>query len=163
MFFQNHGNVTRVQVHKGYCFVQFEKGTEAKAAIDKENGSMLLGKRIDVKTAVRNTNKQEQPNDNSDNMNEMDQSHGGGVDEWHRQDFPEENDYRGGGRGRGGQNDRGGRGYDRGGGRGGFDRFNDRGRGGYDRGGGRGGYDRDHIRGGGRGGFDRDRGKKINK
>ena len=73
MFFQNHGNVTRVQVHKGYCFVQFEKGTEAKAAIDKENGSMLLGKRIDVKTAVRNTNKQEQPNDNSDDMNEMDQ------------------------------------------------------------------------------------------
>ena len=111
---------------------------EAKAAIDKENGSMLLGKRIDVKTAVRNTNKQEQPNDNSDNMNEMDQSHGGGVDEWHRQDFPEENDYRGGGRGRGGQNDRGRGGYDRGGGRGGFDRFNDRGRGDYDRGGRRG-------------------------
>ena len=60
MFFQNHGNVTRVQVHKGYCFVQFEKGTEAKAAIDKENGSMLLGKRIDVKTEIRYTNKQEQ-------------------------------------------------------------------------------------------------------
>ena len=74
---QNHGNVTRVQVHKGYCFVQFEKGMEAKAAIDKENGSMLLGKRIDVKTAVRNTNKPDQPNDNvssNDNMNDMDHS-----------------------------------------------------------------------------------------
>ena len=107
VIFQNHGNVTRVQVHKGYCFVQFEKGIEAKAAIDKENGSMLLGKRInvsisrkknnnfffmmnnnnnfsreigkriDVKTAVRNTNKPDQPNDNvssNDNMNDMDHS-----------------------------------------------------------------------------------------
>ena len=93
---QNHGNVTRVQVHKGYCFVQFEKGMEAKAAIDKENGSMLLGKRIDVKTAVRNTNKQDQPNDisaNNDNMNEMDQSRGG--DDWRHQDYQEENEYRG--------------------------------------------------------------------
>jgi len=179
--FKNHGNVTRVQVHKGYCFVQFEKGMEAKAAIDKENGSMLLGKRIDVKTAVRNTNKQDQPNDisaNNDNMNEMDQSRGG--DDWRHQDYQEENEYRGDrGRGRGGRGgdrgDRGSRGrggdrgdrgrgnYDRGrggydrGGRGGFDRF-DRGRGNYERGGGgvRGGYDRDHR--GGRGGFDRDRG-----
>ena len=151
---------------------------EAKAAIDKENGSMLLGKRIDVKTAVRNTNKQDQPNDisaNNDNMNEMDQSRGG--DDWRHQDYQEENEYRGdrgnnnylyiyiilkpkksiqlsyklfiSGRGRGGRGgDRGDRGSR---GRGG-DR-GDRGRGNYDRG--RGGYDR-----GGRGGFDRfDRGR----
>merc|ERR1712158_123529 len=69
-------------------------------------------------------------------MNEMDQSHGGGVDEWHRQDFPEENDYRGGGRG----------GYDRdhirGGGRGGFDRDRGRGRGGR---GGYGNYREEHY------------------
>ena len=50
---QTHGNVTGVAVHKGYCFVQYERPENAAKAIEKEAGSMFLGKRIDVKPAKR--------------------------------------------------------------------------------------------------------------
>ena len=40
-------------VHKGYCFVQYDKKASADSAIEKENGAMFLGKRIDVKPAKR--------------------------------------------------------------------------------------------------------------
>merc|ERR1712156_1134006 len=51
--FKTHGNVTGVAVHKGYCFVQYERPENAAKAIEKEAGSMFLGKRIDVKPANR--------------------------------------------------------------------------------------------------------------
>ena len=48
-------------VHKGYCFVQYEKNASANSAIEKENGAMFLGKRIDVKPAKRGAAKEPEP------------------------------------------------------------------------------------------------------
>ena len=48
-------------VHKGYCFVQYEKSASANSAIEKENGAMFLGKRIDVKPAKRGAAKEPEP------------------------------------------------------------------------------------------------------
>ena len=75
---QTHGNVTGVAVHKGYCFVQYEKPANAQAAIEKENGSMFLGKRIDVKPAKRGARDAEEPSrsrdrDERDNREEYSQ------------------------------------------------------------------------------------------
>lgn len=146
--FKSHGNVTGVAVHKGYCFVQYEKAEQAKTAIEKENGGMFLGKRIDVKPAKRGAATKEpepEPPKRNDPPAQNRPAEGNRRDDYNRP----QNDYdRGrGGRGRGGRGgDRGGYGNDRG------DYGNDRGGYGGDRGYGRGG---DRGRGGrGRGRFD---------
>lgn len=145
--FKTHGNVSGVAVHKGYCFVQYEQPSEAKIAIEKENGSMFLGKRIDVKHAKRgskDTNKNNEDTSKGNQHYEQDQQQQSHDDYQgygrHQQDYDQQESWhpRGG---------RGGRGRGRGRGRGGgyYDDYNPRGRGG--RGGSRGG------RGGGRGGY----------
>lgn len=114
--FKKHGNVKDVAVFKGYAFVQFEKALEGQAAIENENGAMLLGKRIDVKPAKRNTRTSDPPppapkedrrdENRHDNRNQEFQDQGGPpVDDWYDN------------QGRGGYH-----GGNRGGGRGGFDR-----------------------------------------
>ena len=103
-------------VFKGYAFVQFEKAPEGQAAIDNENGAMLLGKRIDVKPAKRNTRTSDPPppapkedrrdENRHENRNQEYQDQGGPpVEDWYDN------------QGRGGY-----QGGNRGGGRGGFDR-----------------------------------------
>ena len=52
--FEVHGKVSGVMVLKGFAFIQFEKESEAKVAIEKEKGTEIGGKKIDVKKATQN-------------------------------------------------------------------------------------------------------------
>lgn len=141
-------------VHKGYCFVQYEKPQNAQAAIEKENGAMFLGKRIDVKPAKRGAGPPKEPEPRQEEFpsrqrHEEEPPHKSQPqrsDEQRDRDYnrsydDDDGNYRG--RGRGGD-----RGYGRGGrGRGGG--YNDRGRGGGYNDRGRGGGYNDRGRGGG--------------
>lgn len=100
-----------VAVHKGYSFVQFETNQEASKAIEKENGSMFLGKRIDVKTAKRGPPKS-QNSEYSEEQQEFTKQQQAQDQDYNNQNYNNQNynhyneDFRGRGRGRGG-----GRGY----------------------------------------------------
>ncbi len=131
--FSSHGNVEGVSVFKGFAFVQFSEAGSASAAIEKENQTEFLGKRIDVKTAKRGPPKNnpppEQPTSEAPPTEAKD---GAAADPPMREATSEPQyppNYRGRGRGRGGYD------YDRGRGRG-RGGYYPRGRGGYYGGGG---------------------------
>jgi len=177
--FKSHGNVTGVAVHKGYCFVQYENPQNANQAIEKENGAMFLGKRIDVKTAKRGPPKEnpnpprqeerpqrqeEEPPQHKSQPQRTEDQRDKDYKRPYNYDDHDDGNYRG--RGRGGDRGRG-RASDRGGYNDDYDDGNYRGRGrgrGGDRGRGRGGDYNDRGRGGGyndrgRGGGYNDRGR----
>lgn len=58
--FEVHGKVNGVMVLKGFAFIQFDNEAEAKIAIEKEKGTEVGGKKIDVKQA-KQQKVQEQP------------------------------------------------------------------------------------------------------
>lgn len=49
--FGMHGRIMGVLVNRGFGFIQFETGDQARAAIDNENGTNLAGRRISVRKA----------------------------------------------------------------------------------------------------------------
>ena len=61
--FEVHGKVNGVMVLKGFAFIQFDNEADAKVAIEKEKGTEVGGKKIDVKQA-----KQQKPRDQPQQM-----------------------------------------------------------------------------------------------
>ena len=55
--FETHGQVNGVMVLKGFAFLQFDKDTQARQAIEQENGSEFNGRKLDVKPAKNNNNR----------------------------------------------------------------------------------------------------------
>ncbi len=51
--FKKHGVIRSVKILKGFAFVEFSNESEAKSAIEGENGTELCGKNLEVKTVVR--------------------------------------------------------------------------------------------------------------
>nr|XP_023025330.1 nuclear receptor coactivator 5 [Leptinotarsa decemlineata] len=49
--FKQHGNIIGLSLNTGFAFIQYEHDHEAQAAIQKENNSMICGKKIIVKQA----------------------------------------------------------------------------------------------------------------
>jgi len=54
--FEAHGPVSAVMVLKGFAFIQYEKDVHAKIAIERENGVLFNGKKLDVKPSKSNNN-----------------------------------------------------------------------------------------------------------
>ncbi|XP_057652609.1 nuclear receptor coactivator 5 isoform X1 [Diorhabda carinulata] len=50
--FKQHGTIAGLSLHSGFAFIQFEKESEAQSAIQKENGTLVCGRRITVKQAL---------------------------------------------------------------------------------------------------------------
>ncbi|CAH1156184.1 unnamed protein product [Phaedon cochleariae] len=62
--FKQHGNVVGLSVNLGFAFIQYEHDQEAQTAIQKENGTIICGKKIMVKQALDKT-KPLNPNQNT--------------------------------------------------------------------------------------------------
>lgn len=64
--FKKCGSILGVIVQRGFGFIQFEEEASAKEAIKNEHGVMFQGKKLNVKQAFDNKNKQ---NDNEQTGN----------------------------------------------------------------------------------------------
>lgn len=54
--FSKHGNILGVTLNRGFGFIQFSTEASATAAIQQENGSFFQGRKLIVRTAVKNNN-----------------------------------------------------------------------------------------------------------
>lgn len=49
--FSKYGKILGLVINSGFAFIQYETEQEAHAAIQAENGTVLMGKKIDVRQA----------------------------------------------------------------------------------------------------------------
>lgn len=59
--FKKHGNILGIVVQRGFGFIQFEQESSAQEAIKNEHGVVFLGKKLNVKQAIDNKNKNQPP------------------------------------------------------------------------------------------------------
>ncbi|XP_017768938.1 PREDICTED: PAX-interacting protein 1 [Nicrophorus vespilloides] len=53
--FGSHGKILGLVVQRGFGFIQFENESQAELAIKNEHGTMLFGRKINVRQAIENT------------------------------------------------------------------------------------------------------------
>lgn len=52
--FSKHGQILGVSMNRGFGFIQFANEASATAAIQQENGTQFQGRKLNVRTAVKN-------------------------------------------------------------------------------------------------------------
>ena len=57
--FSKYGTVLGITMFRGYGFVQFERQMDALLAVERENGGLYKGQRMDIKMAAEGRNKQD--------------------------------------------------------------------------------------------------------
>eukprot|EP00090_Calanus_glacialis_P022736 TRINITY_DN3502_c0_g1_i1.p1 TRINITY_DN3502_c0_g1~~TRINITY_DN3502_c0_g1_i1.p1 ORF type:complete len:676 (-),score=187.52 TRINITY_DN3502_c0_g1_i1:2060-4087(-) len=104
--FEVHGKVNGVMVLKGFAFIQFDKEADAKVAIEKEKGTEVGGKKIDVKQAKQQKARDPQPLMNQQSTGQWDEGNPNGQE---NPAFGASENFRGSSnfRGRGGMRGRG--------------------------------------------------------